>query len=74
VAGVVPLMEPLLHLVVVTAGVGEAYSVGDLAHLLWGCAMLGVVPRQGLINSFAGGSWQPATACQAYSHPTLDSP
>jgi hypothetical protein len=39
-----------------TAGVGEAYSVGDLAHLLWGCAMLGVVPRQGLINSFAGGS------------------
>lgn len=35
-------------------GVGEVYSLPDLARLLWACAALGVQPRPGLINSFAG--------------------
>jgi len=35
-------------------GVGEAYSLLDLARLLWACAALGVQPRAGLLNSFAG--------------------
>jgi hypothetical protein len=35
-------------------GVGEAYSLVDLARLLWACATLRTSPRAGLLNSFAG--------------------
>lgn len=49
------LSFPVQRVTLQRMGVGEAYSVVDLARLLWACATLGVSPRAGLINSFAGG-------------------
>ncbi len=37
-------------------GQNDAYALPDLARMLWGCATLGITPRQGLLNSFANKS------------------